>query len=233
MKVILLEDIDALGKMGDTVNVKNGYARNFLIPRNLALPATARNLKAQEHQLREIERRRSKIVGDARGLADRIAGVSLIFTRKTGEKGRLFGSVTNMDIAEALGEKGLTIDRKDIILPEPIKTLGEFDVQIKLHHDVSPEVKVTVLPEEGEIPEGANGRGTRRGNRYGDSRGGSCRGRKSCGGGNCFRIRGSGKGGGVTVIAMVLATGKSIRPEPVSTSAITITIITTITYCHG
>lgn len=155
MKVILLEDIDALGKMGDTVNVKNGYARNFLIPRNLALPATARNLKAQEHQLRDIERRRSKIVEDAQGLADRIAGVSLIFTRKTGEKGRLFGSVTNMDIAEALGEKGLTIDRKDIILPEPIKNLGEFDVQIKLHHDVLPEVKVTVLPEEGEIPEGA------------------------------------------------------------------------------
>jgi large subunit ribosomal protein L9 len=155
MKVILLEDIEALGKMGDTVNVKNGYARNFLIPRNLALPATARNLKAQEHQLRDIERRRSKIVGDAQSLADRVAGVSLIFNRKTGEKGRLFGSVTNMDIAEALGEKGLTIDRKDIILPEPIKSLGEFDVQVKLHHDVSPVVKITVLPEEGEIPEGA------------------------------------------------------------------------------
>ena len=155
MKVILLEDIDALGKMGDTVNVKNGYARNYLIPRNLAIPATARNLKAQEHQLRDIERRKEKIVGDAQSLAEKIAGVSLTFTRKTGEKGRLFGSVTNMDIAQALEEKGLTIDRKHIVLPEPIKGLGEFDIQVKLHHDVTPEIKITVLPEEGEIPEDA------------------------------------------------------------------------------
>lgn len=155
MKVILLEDIDALGKMGDTVKVKDGYARNYLIPRNLALPATARNLKAQEHQLRDIERKRTKIVSDAQSLAEKIAGVSLTFTRKTGEKGRLFGSVTNMDIAEALGEKGLTVDRKDILLAEPIKSLGEFDVQVKLHHDVTPGIKITVLPEEGEIPEGA------------------------------------------------------------------------------
>ena len=155
MKVILLEDVDTLGKMGDTVNVKDGYARNYLIPRNLALPATARNVKAQEHQLRDIDRRRTKIVSSARSLADRIAGVSLSFNRKVGEKGRLFGSVTNMDIAEALREKGLTVDRKDIHLPEPIKSLGEFDVEVKLHHDVAPVVKVTVLPEEGEIPEGA------------------------------------------------------------------------------
>ena len=155
MKVILLEDIDALGKLGDTISVKRGYARNYLIPRNLALPATARNLKAHEHQLSHIERRKTKIAGDAQSLADKIAGVSLIFTRKSGEKGRLFGSVTNMDIADALKEKGLTIDRKDIILPEPIKSLGEFDVEIKLHHEVIPTVKLTVLPEEGEIPEGA------------------------------------------------------------------------------
>ena len=154
MKVILLEDIDTIGKMGDTVSVKNGYARNYLIPRNLALPATARNLKAHEHQLRDIERKVSKVVSEAQSLADKIAGVSLTFNRKTGEKGRLFGSVTNMDIADALKEKGLTIDRKDIVLPEPIKSLGEFDVQVKLHHDVSPVVKITVLPEDGEIPEG-------------------------------------------------------------------------------
>jgi large subunit ribosomal protein L9 len=154
MKVILLEDIDTIGKMGDTVSVKNGYARNYLIPRKLALPATARNLKAHEHQLRDIERKVSKIVSEAQSLADKIAGVSLTFNRKTGEKGRLFGSVTNMDIADALKEKGLTIDRKDIVLPEPIKSLGEFDVQVKLHHDVSPVVKITVLPEDGVIPEG-------------------------------------------------------------------------------
>ena len=155
MKVILLEDVDALGKLGDTVNVKDGYARNYLIPRKLALPATARNLKAQANQIRELERRKERIVEDARSLADKVAGVALSFTRKTGEKGRLFGSVTNMDIAQALAEKGLDVDRKDIVLPEPIKSLGEFDVQVKLHHDVNPEVKITVLPEEGEIPEEA------------------------------------------------------------------------------
>ncbi|MCJ7499978.1 50S ribosomal protein L9 [bacterium] len=155
MKVILLEDIEAVGKMGDTVMVKDGYARNFLIPRKLALLATARNLKAQDHQIKDMERRRTKITGDAQSLADKITGVSLSFTRKTGEKGRLFGSVTNMDIAEALKEKGLNIDRKDIILPEPIKSLGEFDIEIKLHRDVTPMVKITVLPEDGEIPEGA------------------------------------------------------------------------------
>ena len=155
MKVILLEDIEAVGKMGDTVNVKDGYARNYLIPRKLALLATARNLKAQDHQIKDMERRKTKIAGDAQSLADKITGVSLSFTRKTGEKGRLFGSVTNMDIAEALKEKGLNIDRKDIILPEPIKSLGEFDIEIKLHHDVTPMVKITVLPEDGVIPEGA------------------------------------------------------------------------------
>ena len=155
MKVILLEDVETLGKLGDTVNVKDGYARNYLIPRNLALQATTRNLKAHAHKLMDIERRKEKIVDDARSLADKVAGVSLTFTRKTGEKGRLFGSVTNMDIAQALSEKGFEVDRKDIHLPEPIKGLGEFDVQIKLHHDVTPQVKITVLPEEGEIPESA------------------------------------------------------------------------------
>ena len=155
MKVILLEDIDTLGKLGDTVNVKDGYARNFLIPRKLALPATTRNLKAHAHQLRDIDRRKEKIMADAQSLAEKVAGVSLTFTRKTGEKGRLFGSVTNMDIAEALKEKGMAVDRKDILLPEPIKSLGEFDVQVKLHHDVTPEIKLTVLPEDGEIPEEA------------------------------------------------------------------------------
>ena len=155
MKVILLEDIEAVGKMGDTVMVKDGYARNYLLPRKLALLATARNLKAQDHQIKDMERRKTRIAGEAQSLADKIAGVSLSFNRKTGEKGRLFGSVTNMDIADALKEKGLTIDRKDIILPEPIKSLGEFDIEIKLHHDVTPVVKITVLPEDGEIPEGA------------------------------------------------------------------------------
>ena len=155
MKVILLENVANLGGMGDTVTVKDGYARNFLIPHNLALPATARNLKAQQHNLREIEKKRAVETEKARGLAEKLSSLSLLFTRKAGESGRLFGSVTNMDIADAILEKGLDIDRKDISLPEPIKNLGEFDVTIKLHRDVAPVIRITVLPEEGSIPESA------------------------------------------------------------------------------
>ncbi|MDF1536277.1 MAG: 50S ribosomal protein L9 [bacterium] len=153
MKVILLEDVDNLGRMGDTVIVKAGYARNFLIPRKQALAATTQNLKAQQNQIQSLERRKDKIIEGARSLSEKLAGVMLSFTRKCGEKGQLFGSVTNMDIAEALAESGLEINRKDIVLVEPIKSLGDFDVTIKLHHDVAPVIKVTVLPEDGQIPE--------------------------------------------------------------------------------
>jgi large subunit ribosomal protein L9 len=155
MKVILLEDVANLGSIGDTVSVKDGYARNYLIPRNLAVPATARNIKAQELQFRDLEQKKTRVADEASGLAEKISGVILTFTRKVGETGRLFGSVTNMDIADALAEKALKVDRKDIVLTEPIKNLGEFDVAVKLHHDVTPVIRITVLPEEGEIPEGA------------------------------------------------------------------------------
>jgi len=155
MKVILLENVANLGDMGDTVNVKNGFARNFLIPRKLAIPATARNLKAQEHFLQDIEKKKSVEAEKARGLAEKLSSLNLVFTRKAGETGRLFGSVTNMDIADLIAEKGLTLDRKDIQLPEPIKNLGEFDVSIKLHQEVTPVIRITVLPEEGSIPEKA------------------------------------------------------------------------------
>lgn len=153
MKVILLEDIDNLGRLGDTITVKAGYARNYLIPRKLALLATAQNLKTQQNQIQALERRKDQVVEDAKSLSEKLAGVMLSFTRKCGAKGQLFGSVTNMDIAESLAESGLEVDRKDIILVEPIKSLGDFDVTIKLHHDVAPVVKVTVLPEDGIIPE--------------------------------------------------------------------------------
>ena len=155
MKVILLENVTNLGSIGDTVNVKDGYARNYLIPRKKAVPATSRNLKAQEHHLRIIEQKKAHAAEEAKGIGEKISGTALTFTRKAGETGRLFGSVTNMDIAEALKEKDLTVDRKDIVLTEPIKNLGEFEVSIKLHQDVTPVIKVTVLPEEGEIPEKA------------------------------------------------------------------------------
>ena len=153
MKVILLEDIDNLGRLGDTITVKAGYARNYLIPRKLALQATAQNLKTQQNQIQALERRKDQVIEDAKSLSEKLAGVMLSFTRKCGAKGQLFGSVTNMDIADALAESGLEVDRKDIILVEPIKSLGDFDVTIKLHHDVAPVVKVTVLPEDGIIPE--------------------------------------------------------------------------------
>jgi large subunit ribosomal protein L9 len=155
MKVILLEDVTNLGSIGDTVNVKDGYARNYLIPRNKAVPATSRNLKAQEHHLRVVENRKEQAAEEARSVGEKISGTALTFTRKAGETGRLFGSVTNMDIADALKEKDLTVDRKDIVLTEPIKNLGEFEVTVKLHQDVTPVIRVTVLPEEGEIPEKA------------------------------------------------------------------------------
>jgi len=155
MKVILLENVANLGDMGDTVNVKDGFARNFLIPRNLAIPATARNLKAQQHFLQDIEKKRSVEAEKARGLAEKLSSLNLVFTRKAGETGRLFGSVTNMDIAESIAEKGFTIDRKDILLPEPIKNMGEFEISIKLHQEVTPVIRITVLPEEGSIPEKA------------------------------------------------------------------------------
>jgi large subunit ribosomal protein L9 len=155
MKVILLENVTSLGSIGDTVNVKDGYARNYLIPRNKAVPATSRNLKTQEHNLRAIEHKKVQATEEAKSVGEKISGTALTFTRKAGETGRLFGSVTNMDIADALQEKDLTVDRKDIVLTEPIKTLGEFEVSVKLHQDVTPVIRVTVLPEEGEIPEKA------------------------------------------------------------------------------
>jgi len=153
MKVILLEDIDTLGRLGDTVTVKAGYARNFLIPRKLALQATEQNLKTQQNQIQALERRKDQAIEEARSLSDKLAGVMLSYTRKSGAKGQLFGSVTNMDIAASLAEQGLEVDRRDIVLTDPIKSVGEFDVTIKLHHDVVPVVKVTVLPEGGVIPE--------------------------------------------------------------------------------
>ena len=153
MKVILLEDIDNLGRLGDTVTVKAGYARNFLIPRKLALQATEQNLKTQQNQIQALERRKDKVIEEAKSLSEKLAGVMLSYTRKSGAKGQLFGSVTNMDIAASLAEQGLEVDRRDIVLSEPIKSVGEFDVTIKLHHDVAPVIKVTVLPEGGVIPE--------------------------------------------------------------------------------
>ena len=147
MKVILLEDVVSLGKMGDAVEVRHGYARNYLFPRKLAVQATSRNIKSQEHQLQALRKRVEKSRTDAQSVAERLSKISLTLTRKAGETGRLFGSVTNMDIGEALAAEGMEIDRRDILLEENIKELGEFEVSIKLHQDVSATVKVEVVGE--------------------------------------------------------------------------------------
>ena len=147
MEVILKEDVQKLGHRGDIVKVAEGYGRNFLLPRKLAIEATSAN-RAVIEQMRSASLRRSaKEKGEAEELAKQFEGVSLSFTRKAGEKDHLFGSVTAGDIAEALEKKGFNVDRRKIQLNEPLKTVGEFTVQIRLHRDVATSVKVTVDKE--------------------------------------------------------------------------------------
>ena len=148
MEIILTRDVDNLGLTGQVVKVANGYARNLLIPAKFALKATPANLKMLEKQRAEFEERAKKEKERASGLAARLVGVVVTIARKAGEKGKLYGAVTTMDIAEALAEKGLDIDRRRIRLAEPIKSLGEHDVSIKLHADVAPAIKVLVVAAE-------------------------------------------------------------------------------------
>ena len=150
MEVILKEDIVNLGKMGEVVRVRDGYARNYLLPRGLVLVANKKNLKGFDHQKRVIGAQREKVVKQAQGLSDKLAAVSLVIAVKTGEEGKLFGSVTNMDIERALREKGFDIERRKIHLDEPIKNLGDFEVPVRLAADVTATVKVSVVPEEGK-----------------------------------------------------------------------------------
>ena len=147
MEVILKEDVQKLGHRGDIVKVAEGYGRNFLLPRKLAIEATSAN-RAVIEQMRSASLRRSaKEKGEAEELAKQFEGVSLSFTRKAGEKDHLFGSVTAGDIVEALEKKGFNVDRRKIQLTDPLKTVGEFTVQIRLHRDVATSVKVTVDKE--------------------------------------------------------------------------------------
>lgn len=150
MEVILKEDIVDLGKMGEVVRVRDGYARNYLLPHGLVLVANKKNLKGFEHQKRVIGAQRERVVKQAQGLSDKLAAVSLVIAVKTGEEGKLFGSVTNMDIERALREKGFDIERRKIHLDEPIKNLGDFAVPVRLAADVTATVKVSVVPEEGK-----------------------------------------------------------------------------------
>ncbi len=156
MKVILKEDVKALGSMGDIVNVKDGYARNYLIPKKLAVPADERNLKEFLHHKRMIERKLNKVKIQAEELKKKIEEVELTIKQKVGKSGKLFGSITSLVLEKELEKVGLNIDRKKILLQEPIKTLGNFKVKIKLHPEVIAELKVNVIQEEEENKEENN-----------------------------------------------------------------------------
>ncbi len=144
MKLILKENIDTLGHIGDIVKVAPGYARNYLLPKGLAVEATEKNSKALEHVMRQMAYKKNKVIEAAKVLASKLDALSVELVHQAGEEGKLFGSVTNMEIAAFLKEKGFDIDRKTIVLPEPIKSLGEFTVPVKIHPEVSASLKVTV-----------------------------------------------------------------------------------------
>jgi large subunit ribosomal protein L9 len=148
MQVILKEDVEKLGTMGQVVEVKRGYARNYLLPRDLAIEATARNLKQLDHKKRTVSDKIKKLQKESQSLADRLAQVSITLYHSAGEEDKLFGSVTSMEIAEALKEQGIELDKRKIALEEPIKRLGEYKVPVKLAGGVSAEVKVTVFAKE-------------------------------------------------------------------------------------
>ena len=146
--VILRENVDGLGTIGDVVSVKAGYARNYLVPQGLALAADARNVKELEHQKRQLARKLEKVTNDANALKARIEKVTCEFSQRASDEGKLFGSVTSMDLEGKLKDAGIDVDRKKIQLGEPIKTLGEHLVAIKLDAGVVAELKVVVAPEE-------------------------------------------------------------------------------------
>ena len=148
MKVILKDDVKNLGRMGDTVNVKTGYARNFLLPRSLAIEASERNQREVESLKKQLALRAIKQKEDALAAAERINALVLTFKAKAGEEGKLFGSVTAMDLEEAAKAQGVAVDRKKIALEEPIKRLGEYSVQVKLFQDVAATMKVVVEAEQ-------------------------------------------------------------------------------------
>ena len=147
MDVILREDIDKLGARGQVVNVAPGYARNFLLPNRLAVPATDSNKKIVEQERQAHLRKEAKQKSEAEDLGKMLTGVSVTIAQKAGENDQLFGSVTSKDVAEALEKKNYTIDRRKIQLDEPIKQLGEHRISVRLHRDVFAEITVNVVRE--------------------------------------------------------------------------------------
>ena len=147
MEVILREHVDNLGKRGEIVKVADGYARNYLLPRKLALPATEGNRKHVERERKIMEAREAEEKGAAEAIAGRLANVDISIARRVGDTEQLYGSVTASDIAEFLKTKGFEVDRRRLILPEPIKSIGEYNVPLKLHREVTVPLKVKVVKE--------------------------------------------------------------------------------------
>ncbi len=148
MEVILKEDIANVGKIGEVVRVRDGYARNYLLPRGLVMLANKKNIKTFEHHKKIVGDQKQKIMRQAQAIGEELNGVTVSIAMRAGEEGKLFGSVTNIHIEKALKAKGLKVDRRKIQLEEPIKTLGDFDVPVRLTADLSVPVKVSVIPEE-------------------------------------------------------------------------------------
>jgi large subunit ribosomal protein L9 len=147
MEVILRKDVDELGLEGDIVDVAKGYARNFLIPQGMAVAASAQNIKAMEMHRKKIDARRVKATEEAERLRERVEGLEITISQKAGEEGKLYGSVTSMDIAAELEKQGIIIDRRKINLEKPLKTLGEFQVPVKIYPTVTGVITVWVVPE--------------------------------------------------------------------------------------
>lgn len=152
MKVILRQTVEGLGGPGSIVSVKDGYARNYLIPQRLALHYTPGNLKRIGQEKKRLAVIEAKLKNDAEALAAQFVSTHLIFEKKSGAEGVLYGSVTPAEVAEALGRKGLTVDRKRLVLSEPIKRLGDYHVTVRLHPEVSVDILVSVFPEGGTMP---------------------------------------------------------------------------------
>ena len=157
MQVILLERVEKLGAMGDTVRVKDGYARNFLLPRGKALRATAQNMEKFEAQRAELELKNAQAVEAAKTDSEKLDGTSYVLIRQAGESGQLYGSVSTRDIAAAASETGVAVTRNHVVLPDPIKTIGLYDVRIALHGEVSATVQINVARTEDEAEAQARG----------------------------------------------------------------------------
>jgi large subunit ribosomal protein L9 len=145
MKLILRADVDALGRLGDVVTVKAGYGRNYLVPQGLAMPASKANIKQFELERKKLQVKADALQATAQELAEKIAATPVSITVRVGEGDKLYGAVTAANIADAMAEAGVEIDRRKILLSDPIRSLGEFDIEIKLHPEVRGELKLSVL----------------------------------------------------------------------------------------